>query len=66
MKAINGFPVVKKESDAYCVYDFDAAEVVAYAPGTYWPIRKSKALRERGTGHKCYYLGWPVREEETK
>lgn len=56
---INGLPVVKKESDAYCVFDVDANEVVEYAPGMYWKLSKSKALRENGTGHKVVYLGWP-------
>ena len=54
-----GLPIVKQESDAYCVYDVDAMEIIEYAPGAYWPIRKSKALRERGTGHKVVYLGFP-------
>ncbi len=54
-----GLPVVKKESDAYLLYDVDAKEIMEYAPGVYWPIRKSKALRERGTGHKVVYLGFP-------
>lgn len=53
-----GLPVVKKESDAAMVYDVDANDIVEYAPGLYWPLRKSKALRERGTGHKVVYLGF--------
>ncbi len=57
---IHGLPVVKRESDASMAFDVDAGEVVEYAPGVYWPLRKSKALRERGTGHKVVYLGWPM------
>jgi hypothetical protein len=56
----NGYPVVKREADAFAVYDADAREVIAYAPGVPWTLAKSKALRERGTGHKCYYIGFPL------
>ena len=55
-----GLPVVAKESDAYLLYDVDAKEILEYAPGIYWPLRKSKALRERGTGNKVVYLGFPL------
>lgn len=54
-------PVVKSESEAIAVYDMDAHEFVARAPGIYWSLRKSKWLREDGSGHKCVYLGWPER-----
>jgi hypothetical protein len=59
-KIIDGYPVVSKASDAYAVYDADDKEIVAYAPGNLYPISKSKALRERGTGHKVYYVGFPL------
>ena len=62
MRIINGLPVVRKESDASMAYDVTAQEVVEYAPGVYWPLRKSKALRERGTVHEVVYLGWPQTE----
>jgi len=62
-KLINGLPVVKRESDATAVYDLDAREIVETAPGLYWPLRKSKWLRENGTGHRCCYLGWPKETE---
>lgn len=51
---------VKREADAVAVYDVDAQEFFAFAPGVYWSLAKSKALRERGTGHKCVYVGYPV------
>lgn len=69
-KLIDGLPTVKRESDAAAVYDSDAREFVAFASGTpwllggslvadSWSIGKSKALRERATGHRCYFVGWP-------
>ena len=56
---VDGLPIVSRESDAYAVYDVDAREIVALAPGVMWPIRKSKWLRENGTGHRCVYVGFP-------
>lgn len=58
-KTFHDHPVVKKEADAKFVYDVDADEVVATAPGHPWSLSKSKALREKGSGHKVVYLGWP-------
>ena len=60
-----GLPVVKKESDAYALYDVEEKEIMAYAPGVYWPLSKSKALRERGTGHRVVYLGFPASGRES-
>lgn len=59
LKLIDGLPVVKRERDAYAVYDTVACEVVAYAPGALWSLSKSKWMRENGTGNKCVYVGWP-------
>jgi hypothetical protein len=56
-----GLPVVEKEADAYALYDIDENEIMEYAPGVYWSLSKSKALRERGTGHQVVYLGFPPR-----
>ena len=60
MKAIiDGFEIVKRQSEAWAVYDANAHEIVAYAPGHFWSLAKSKALRERGSGHLCYYVAMP-------
>ena len=61
-KTIDGYPVVKKESDAYALYDATDHEVIGYAPGHPWPLSKTKALREKGSGHKVYYVGFPAKE----
>ena len=55
-KSIHGYKIVKA-SEAWAVYDQDAKEVFAHAPGLYWSLPKSKALRERATGHRCHYIG---------
>lgn len=61
-KLIDGMPIVKSERDAMAVYDADAQEIVADVfPIGPWSLGKSKALRERGTGHRCYFIGWPER-----
>lgn len=61
-KSVDGYPVVKKEMDAWALYDADAHEIIAYAPGAPWPISKTKALREKGSGHKVYYIGIPDKQ----
>ena len=61
-KTIDGYPIVKKESEAYAVYDADTHQIIAYAPGHPWSISKTKALREKGSGHKVYYIGFPTKE----
>lgn len=55
-----GLPVVRKEADACLLYDVTAKEIMEYAPGVQWSLAKSKALRERGTGNKVVYLGFPT------
>ena len=54
------WPFTAKEKDAFGVYDLDAGEFVATVqPIGPWPLSKSKTLRERGSGHRCVYVGWP-------
>lgn len=65
-KMIGGFPIVKREAEASCVYDTVENTVIDFAPGVYWSLATSKAQRERGTGHKCVYLGWPSRLAQLK
>jgi hypothetical protein len=60
---IDGYPIVQCERDAYAVYDCDEHQVVAWAPGSFWSLSKSKALRERGTSHRVVYVGFPPSRE---
>ena len=65
-KLIKGHPIVKSEKDALYVYDVDADEIVATAPGMPWSLSKSKGLREKGSGHKVVYLGWKEGQSNPK
>ncbi len=62
-REIGGYPIVKRERDAIAVYDTVAAEVVS-DNASIWSLAKSKALRERGTGNECVYLGFPTPGEQ--
>lgn len=62
-KTIDGLVIVKREMDAWAVYDATRKEIIEYAPGQFWGLSKTKALRERGTGNKVYYIGRPDKTE---
>ncbi len=57
--AVLSCPVMKTRKDAFAVYDVTANEIVATDSDRFWDMSKSKALRERGTGNKCVYIGAP-------
>ena len=46
----------KRRKDAGAVWCYSCARVIAWCCDPYWDMSKTKAMHERGTGHRTTYV----------